>query len=244
MVIDHPKTEHIPQLRQLWKEAFGDTDNFLDKFFGIAFAPERCLCATAGCEIAAMAYWFDCGEYAYIYAVATAQKYRGQGICHTLMAKIHEILTGRGYAGSILVPGEESLRQFYRAMGYENCGGVKEFDCEAGAPLPLRKLETSEYAALRRQFLPQGGVVQAGVSLVFLASWATFYEGENVLAAAVWEDGKLMVLELLGDTGNAPGVAAALGAESGWFRTPGDTPFAMHKPLNQNTPPKYFGFCF
>ena len=244
MNLNHPTPDLVPALRQLWKEAFGDTDSFLDKFYGIAFDPRRCLCAMADGAVAAMAYWFDCGQYAYIYAVATAEQHRGKGISHALMAQIHEILTERGYDGCILVPGEESLRKFYATMGYENCGGVHEFDALAGDPLPLRKLEIPEYASLRRKYLPEGGVVQEGVNLDFLASWASFYAGENVLAAAVWEDGKLLVLDLLGDAEKAPGVVAALGAETGWFRSPGDTPFAMHRPLNQNKPPKYFAFCF
>jgi GNAT superfamily N-acetyltransferase len=195
-------------------------------------------------EVAAMAYWFDCEEYAYIYAVATAKQHRGKGISHALMARIHEILTERGYAGCILVPGEESLRTFYRGMGYENCGGVKEFDAAAGQPLPLRKLEKEAYTALRRQYLPQGGVRQEGVNLDFLSSWAEFYEAPNALIAAVWEEGKLMVLDLLGDTTQAPGIVAALGADTGWFRSPGEAPFAMHRPLKTNIPPKYFAFCF
>ena len=44
MIIKSPETRHIPQLRQLWKEAFGDTDDFLDVFFSVAFAPERSRC--------------------------------------------------------------------------------------------------------------------------------------------------------------------------------------------------------
>lgn len=244
MNLDHPVPTQIPQLRALWKEAFGDTDAFLDHFFSKAFSPDRCLCAWVENEVAAMAYWFDCQDYAYIYAVATAKKHRGKGISHTLMGRIHEILTERGYAGCILVPGEESLRQFYRGMGYENCGGVTEFDAVAGDPLPLRKLDPEEYAVLRRKYLPQGGVAQEGVNLDFLACWAAFYEAPNALVAAVWEDGKLLVLDLLGDAGQAPGIVAALGADIGSFRTPGDAPFAMHRPLNDNAPPKYFAFCF
>jgi GNAT superfamily N-acetyltransferase len=244
MNLDHPTPAQIPQLRLLWKEAFGDTDAFLDHFYGTAFSPDRCLCAMIDGEMAAMAYWFDCGEYAYIYAVATAKKHRGKGISHALMAQIHEILAHRGYAGCILVPGEESLRTFYRGMGYENCGGVQEFDAEAGDPLPLRKLQTEEYATLRRKYLPEGGVAQEGVNLDFLSCWAEFYEAPNALLAAVWEEGKLLVLDLLGDTAQAPGIAAALGTDTGWFRCPGQAPFAMHRPLNGNTPPKYFAFCF
>ena len=244
MEIKHPTKEQIPTLRQLWIEAFDDTDSFLDKFFSTAFSPERAMCATDGCEVIAAAYWFDCGDYAYIYAVATAKKHQGRGICHALMEKIHGVLTLRGYAGCILVPGEENLRQFYRGMGYENCGGVTEFDADATAPLPLRKLSATEYAALRRQYLPEGGVVQDGVNLDFLACWAEFYAAPNALAAVTWEDGKLMVLDLLGDVQTAGGIVATLGAETGWFRCPGEEPFAMHRPLGSNTPPKYFAFCF
>ncbi len=31
----------VPALRELWKEAFGDRDRFLDQFFEGPFAPER-----------------------------------------------------------------------------------------------------------------------------------------------------------------------------------------------------------
>jgi GNAT superfamily N-acetyltransferase len=244
MKIEHPHSEQIPSLRALWKEAFGDTDNFLDKFFGTAFSPKRCLCATVGCELAAMAYWFCCEEYAYIYAVATARKYRGKGICHALMEQLHTVLEAEGYAGCIVLPGEESLRDFYRGMGYENFGGVHEFNCEAGTPLPLRKLDKIEFAALRRNYLPTGGVIQERENLDFLSCWASYYEGPRALITAIWEDGELKVMELLGDEKAAPSIVAALGAKSGSFRSPGSTPYAMHRPLCQKRVPKYFAFCF
>lgn len=244
MNIDHPSFSHIPQLRSLWKEAFGDTDAFLDHFYCVAFSPLRCMCVTKANEVLAAAYWFPCGEYAYIYAVATAQQHRGKGICHALMEKIHSVLVAEGYSGCILVPGEESLRQFYRTMKYENFGGVHEFDAIAGSPIQLRKLSLQEYSTLRKEYLPQGGVLQEGVNLEFLSRWAEFYEGENVLIAAAWEDGKLMILELLGEKNAAPGIVTTLGAKTGWFRSPGDKPFAMHRALCENIAPKYFGFCF
>lgn len=244
MNIDHPSLNQIPQLRQLWKEAFGDSDSFLDKFFSKAFSPKRCLCATAGYELTAMAYWFSCGEYAYIYAVATAKAYRGQRICHALLETVHNLLMAEGYAGCIVMPGEENLRDFYRGMGYENFGGIHEFECNAGSPLPLRKISNAEFSTLRRMYLPKGGVIQEGENLAFLSCWASFYEGTNALVTAMWEDGKLIIMELLGDEMSAPGIVAALGGKCGSIRTPGDTPFAMHRPLNQMQAPKYFGFCF
>ena len=63
MIIKQPGKENIPQLRKLWKEAFGDTDAFLDLFFGTAFSKERSLCAVDGDSVAAALYWLDC-EYA------------------------------------------------------------------------------------------------------------------------------------------------------------------------------------
>jgi len=53
MLTDHPASHHIPQLRQLWKTAFGDTDAFLDSFFRTAFSPVRCRCILEEDRIAA-----------------------------------------------------------------------------------------------------------------------------------------------------------------------------------------------
>ena len=156
---NHPTPGQIPQLRQLWKAAFGDTDAFLDTFFDTAFDTKRCLCITADDEIAAAAYWFSCGDYAYIYAVATAAHHRGKGLCHTIMAAIHGLLQKQGYAGCIVVPGEESLRRFYGRMGYRDFGGIRQFTCAAAAPVLLRRLEAAEFAALRRTYLPANSVV-------------------------------------------------------------------------------------
>ena len=244
MKIDHPTLAQIPQLRQLWKEAFGDTDAFLDSFFSAGFSPRRCLCATIGCELGAAAYWFSCGEYSYIYAVATAKAFRGRGICHALMEEIHGLLRKQGFAGCILVPGSERLRQFYAGMGYENFCGVQELTCEVGTPLPVTKIDSNEFAALRRQYLSAGGVIQEAENLAFLSCWAEFYRGEDFLLTGALDGDTLQGVELLGNADAAPGIVAALGAKRGVFRRPGNTPFAMHLPLNEKKVPGYFGFAF
>lgn len=58
--ISKPREEQIPKLRKLWKEAFGDTDDFLDGFYKTAFDKERCRCVIIDGEVAAALYWFDC----------------------------------------------------------------------------------------------------------------------------------------------------------------------------------------
>lgn len=251
MRIDCPAPEHLPQLRKLWQEAFGDTDAFLDSFYRTAYSPDRCRCVLDGDRVAAVLYWIDCAvddqKLAYIYAVVTDPNCRGRGLCRRLMENTHGLLRSRGYAGAVLVPQQESLRQMYAGLSYENCGGLAEFSCEAdGAPVPLRAVSPSEFAALRKTLLPAGAVIQEGAGLAFLAEQVQFYAGENFLLAAYAEKDTLHVPELLGDPKAAPGILKTLGAARGHFRTPGAAvPFAMFHPLTENAAaPNYFGFAF
>jgi ribosomal protein S18 acetylase RimI-like enzyme len=89
MAADHPLDAQIPQLRTLWKLAFGDPDWFLDSFFRTAFAPDRCLCICEEDRPVAALYWIDCtlegGPLAYIYAVATHPEHRKKGLASRLI---------------------------------------------------------------------------------------------------------------------------------------------------------------
>ena len=248
MRIDHPT--QIGPLRDLWKQAFGDSDAFLDSFFATAFSPNRCLCATEGDALAAAMYWFDCQvngqKIAYIYAVATDKSFRRQGICHKLMAKAHEILKSQGYSGTILVPGEPALEDLYAAMDYRVCTQLREVVCARGPePVPLRPIDAIEFARLRRELLPENAVIQEGPSLSFLAAQAEFYAGTHLLLAARRDRDSLFGLELLGDITAAPGILTALGCAQGQFRTPGQGhPFTMYRPLDGTPAPAYFAFAF
>ena len=251
MLIAHPSESHIPQLRQLWKIAFGDTDAFLDSFFRTAFSCHRCRCVLEENAVAAVLYWFDCAveeqKFAYIYAVATHPDFRNRGLCRKLMADTHALLQGRGYASAVLVPQKESLRAMYAGMGYRDCGGLDVQSCAAGEiPTTLRAIGAEEFARLRRQFLPAGGVVQEGENLIFLAEQLQFYAGEGFLLAAYAENRILHGVELLGSCPDLSGIVAALDCDCGHFRTPGNTiPFAMFHPLTEAAPePGYFGFAF
>ncbi len=252
MTIDHPLPEQTPLLRQLWQEAFGDTDAFLDTFWETAFAARRCLCIALEDTVAAALYWFDCGyrgeKVAYIYAVATARAYRGKGLCRALMEQLHNHLAQAGYACSILVPQERGLYQMYRAMGYRDATCITELRCTAQeGPITLRQISGAEYARLRRVFLPEGSVLQEGAGLRFLETQAAFYTGSGWLLAARKDGSVLFGMELLGDTAAAPKLLGALNCKEGYFRTPGNaTPFAMYCPLTPDAPPKpeYFGLAF
>ena len=242
MRIDYPKEEQLPGLRRLWRDAFGDTDAFLDCFFSTAFSADRCRCITIDDRVAAALYWLDCRfddrPIAYAYAVATGSTFRMQGLCRKLMENTRQLLCSLGYAGILLVPGEPELFAMYKTMGYKTCSHVREFTCRCGEnPVALRPIGAEEYAQLRRKFLPTGGVIQEGENLQLLQSLCTLYAGEGF----VYSEGA----ELLGRIDAAPGILAALGKEKGSFRCPGkEKPFAMYLPLTEGSFPQYFGLAF
>lgn len=249
MKFEHPQGEHIPGLKQLWKASFGDEEAFIDRFFAVAFAPERCMCATEAGAVLAAAYWFDVtfskNKAAYIYAVATLPECRGKGLCRRLMDHIHSHLAANGYAGAMLVPGDDGLRKMYGNMDYVDFGGMGEFACAAGNhPLEIREISPEEYAALRRAYLPAGGVVQEGENLRFLRQFYRFYRGEGCIFAAASTGCELFAAELLGSRQAAEAILSALKMPSGVFRVPGESPFAMYRSLDGKERPGYFAFAF
>ena len=240
----------IADLRKLLQQPFGDTDETLDAFFATGFSPDRCHYLMENDAVVSALYWFDCQlngqKLAYLYAVATDEKYRGRGLGHRLMTETHEILKSKGYTGVILVPGSKELFAMYGKLGYQTTGTVREFVAKQGqAPVALTEIDAQEYARLRKGYLPQGGVVQEGALLAFLGTYARFYKGEDFLLSATGDGSQLIAQELLGNADAAPGILHTLGLSKGCFRTPGThREFAMYLPLTVECPvPGYFGLA-
>jgi hypothetical protein len=135
--------------------------------------------------------------------------------------------------------------------------------------IEIREIDKSEYATLRRMFLPTHSLIQEDENLDFLATQAKFYVGrasdsvsydeinsiigstsshkaDTFLLSANIENENLYGIELLGDSSLAPGIVHALGCKDGTFFTPGkDEPFAMWHPLVKDAiEPGYLGFAF
>lgn len=251
MKFDYPLPSQTLALRGLWKEAFGDTDAYLDVFFGTGYSPTRCRCVIMEDKPAAALYWLDMTcqgqRIAYIYAVATGKAFRGRGLCRALMEDMHQVLRSRGYAGAVLSPGDAGLARMYGTMGYSHCGGISQLRCKAGdVPVALRRVDGTAYQKKRNELLPPDSVRLEKAALRFLKAQAELYVGpENALAAVRTEKG-LFGIELLGDAASAPGILAELGCKEGVFRIPGnDWPFAMFCPLKDGAKmPQYLGIAF
>ena len=237
-------------LKRLWMQAFGDPEEVPDAFFATAFSPSRYNAIQIGGIPVSALYWLDCSfqgnRFAYIYAVATDNAFRGKGYAGKLMEDTHKLLKQKGYAGAVLVPGEPWLFGFYQKFGYRVFSSVQEFTCMQGEqPVKLEPLDRIRYATARQKYLPAGGILQEGETLAFLQTQAEFYSGKDFLFAASRQNSTLIVHELLGNSQAAGSILRTLNMPRGQFRTPGSgKDFAMLCPLQPHCPsPTYFGLA-
>ena len=231
-------------LKQLWKTVFGDPDSFIDTFFNIAFSPDRCRFTEENGNTICALHWFDCeyefGKLAYIYAVATHPNHRGKGLASQLLKETHSHLKALGYAGVVLKPAK-GLFPFYERLGYVTSGYIRRFTVTAGvSPAAIKEICAEDYGRLRRAYLPENGIIQEGITLAFLQTFARFYAAEDALLCVSRDEPT--VFEYLGNPYSAPAILAALGIKSAEIPTAGsDIPFAMFCPLNCTKIPGYLG---
>ena len=181
-------------LKSLWKTVFGDPDGFIDDFFRVAFSPDRCKYTEENGKPVCALYWFDCsyegGKLAYIYAVATHPDHRGKGLASQLILQTHEHLKALGYAGCVLKPAG-GLFPFYERLGYVTSGYIRRFDAVADTnPAEIKEIPGAEYGRLRQHFLPKNGIIQEGVTLEFLQTFAKFYAADDAIFCLFREGSK------------------------------------------------------
>ena len=242
-------TIDVEQLHALWRQAFGDTEEFTDSFFRAGFSPERCRYIQQDGKIAAALYWFDCfwegRKTAYIYGVATDKAYRGQGLCRQLMAHAHKHLQAEGYTGAVLVPAGDSLFAMYEKMGYRGFCPTAKQEILPGVAAKIVAIGPEEYERLRNARLPAGSVLQGQDALAFYGTYGSFYRCDSGIFCAAREGETLYVQEFLGDPEALSGIVAALDCNAAQVRIPGgERPFAMYYSFTEDKGlPEYFGIA-
>ena len=247
MIIDHPKEKHVPALKVLWHEAFGDGYDVIGTFYANAYSSERAFIATEGDLPVAAAYYFRCTAWgrpiAYVYAVAVAKSHRGRGICRLLLEEAHRRLAEDGFAGAVLVPADEGLFGMYERLGYTAAVYLSEthVSCSTLATLLEERISAEEYARLRRELLPHGGTVQEDEGLAYLSAVAELYRTQSGVAAVFKGNGIPVSAEILGED------VSAYASEGGSVRVrhPGaDKRFALYQSFDTAAAPTYFGIPF
>ncbi len=237
--------EDVPRLRRLWKEAFGDGEEFLDLFFGTFYRPEETLVGREKGEpvtmlvLAPTGFWAGGEERSlpYVYALATAPGCRGKGAARGLLNYAAGLAGGEGLC---TVPAQESLHRFFASAGFreglvtwEGTYSKEELPGPGGEAVPI---PAEEYGALREELL------RGTPHVTYPAAWLRFQEevsrmsgaglyrieaGGEPGCAAVERLGEkeLLVKELLCPGGTLQGggaLAARLPGERYCLRAPGE----------------------
>lgn len=158
-------------LKALWKEVFGDTDEYIDTFFREIYRPGMASVIEQDGEIAAAAYAVPFGEYRYIYAVATKPEYRGRGYGRAVT------LAASGGEPAYLCPANATLRCWY-ALSMR----ARTVSYRSDVPLPesLREITAEEYNNRREAWLDGIPHAQYSDGILNLFSVAgAFYRGEQ-----------------------------------------------------------------
>lgn len=238
------RTEDKPQLKALWKLAFGDSDEFIDAFYAAFLKRDCCIVAEQDGKVVSAMYVlknFRVYPYrkniltaGYTYALATLPEYRGKGIGREVYkAATAEVLKTHDMA--CVLPAEESLHPFY-----ENATGARPMSIMRQArftPEDLKDIKRAsaaripayQYAGMREMYMsgmPHTACTEDFIDFMeeYMEPHGDFFLTEEGIAAVEIEGGTCRITELLcPDTDGMAviaGVAAYHKAEEYIVRSP------------------------
>ena len=113
----------------MWKEIFGDPEEFINIYFDNKFSPSVTSYATEGGALVSamqsLPYRMTfCGKYikvGYASGIATFPAARHKGYAAQIMAQSHRMLYRRGAVMSLLIPASPALFDFYAMRQYATC---------------------------------------------------------------------------------------------------------------------------
>ncbi len=124
------------EVKALWQEVFGDTEEYVEHFFSKQ-KDEVILVLEEENSIQSMLilFWFPVafpdGTTAmtgYVYALATSPLARGKGYGRTILAYADQYLKEKGFDGVTTVPAEPSLHNFFGSTGFRPCFSTSKLE--------------------------------------------------------------------------------------------------------------------
>lgn len=212
----------VPELMELWMEAFGDEREYVEFYFNNRFREgELLVYVEEGRPVSMLSLLpviLHIGEdkipARYVYAVATAKAYRGRGYAGTLIQEAGTYLK----EPLLLQPADESLVEYYRKMGFREAFTL--WECEPEKPtgaggvtaqqLPERArkvtagslhkeqrywlltITPTEYATLRNQYFAKEGYIEWDRDAIAYALLENEFQGGY--AYKVYHDGQEDIL--------------------------------------------------
>lgn len=110
-------------IKKLWKEAFRDSDEFIEQFMECYHTPDRALLIEKEEKLLSMLhilpFEMNGRSVGYMYGVATAYEERGKGHASKLIEQAIEIARERGFHALVTIPANDKLRLYYERFGFK-----------------------------------------------------------------------------------------------------------------------------
>lgn len=126
ITVKNAEPHNLHALKKIWKQCFGDSDEYINAFFEKGFKPEYSLIALYDLKPVGMMYTLPAmmnhrgkeymGEY--LYAVAVKPEYRNMGVMRAMEEKAVELARKQGLSFLSLVPEHTDLYKMYEKLGY------------------------------------------------------------------------------------------------------------------------------
>ena len=208
-MFESAKKEWIPELIDLWQTVFGDDREFIELFYHYHFSEEGVFVWREQGKIVAMLhiirgkYWdkkeneIQKNPINYIYACATAEKFRSKGIYKKMLDEV----TSKGR--SLLVPSEEA-QSYYEKLGwYFAIPYKREVISERIAAQSYKRLELKfeattpkEYKRIRDMRLGKEGYIEWDETSIACAMEACLYGGGYVQSFFINEEKHVMMANI------------------------------------------------
>ena len=252
----------IPQLKALWKEGFGDSEEEINAFFEKVWPNAGGFCAEENDRIVSMVFALpvtlslagETKKAVYLYAVTTQEKFRRQGICKKLLAFAEKELKKKYVSCMLLVPEDDHLAAYYEGLGFSQTPSVQLLDLQEQKQAgEAAEISAQAYAGLRETILFDVPHVQYDKMLLsYEAAHYKFYQLQIAnsfgCAAVCAKEGGCVVDELLPDAAFLPALATVIPADRWYVKCPGQTHvFSMMKWLEEEDPvyaSAYLAFSF
>ena len=192
MIIRLSEKNDIPDIINLWNEAFGDSEKEIRFFLDNKYVSENTLIAEDNGGIASMLFLLEGNmridnktfpSY-YLYAACTAKKFRGRGYMADLLREASCIARQRNKDFICLMPGEKSLFGFYEKHGYVTAFGKKTVTLDArncGMTDIPEETDEADLAKLRNKAFDRFDFFEWDSSSVrFALAHNEFYSGKAI----------------------------------------------------------------
>ncbi len=128
MKVRYANHQDIPQLKNIWKICFGDSDLYIDNFLKQIFMPENTVVVEMNHHVVGVVYLLPAKlgstPFMYGYAIGVLPEHRGKGYTQKMLLFIKNESQKKGFVFG-LHPANDKLFSFYKQIGLKEMYGLK-----------------------------------------------------------------------------------------------------------------------